>query len=502
MTPAPLVLAALFAAPAPAPADDPDLIGMPGMPDVPAETAPAPAPADEAASPPPPPTGPSETRFGATVSTRLDADLADDGGGEDTVESHLRFDLELATRLSPRTTALVAGRISHEARTPDAAFDDGRAAALAELREARLSWQGDGVGLDVGQLFLRWGVADAVSPNDVLNPQDFLDPAPVSFETPMLPVPAVRLTASPGDFAFELAVVPFFVPHRAALFGSDWAPVGGDAPTAGLLGTLELLIGPEADDDAWALFTAPRPPDESPRNASVGTRVGWHGPGVDLHLNAAHTWDRLPAVRFDPALGDFLAAARANDTGTLLRLYPDVQTRLAGGAPLLDSRYHRLDLIGLDLAWAVGDVLVKAEAAHSFHRTLYRRDFSPLRVPSLSYTVGADWMPDPDVTATLEVFGLRPWEAAEGGYLYVGRHLVQATGHLRWVVIDARLTADVIGQYGLTQEDYTVAPSLALTVTEGHTVAAGVYVMGGPRDTLGGVFDRNDAGWLRWVGAF
>jgi hypothetical protein len=129
MTPAPLVLAALFAAPAPALPGDPDLIGMPGMPDVPAETAPAPAPADEAAPPPPPPTGPSETRFSATVSTRVDADLADDGGGEDTVESRLRLDLELATRLSPRTTALVAGRSAHESRTPDAAFDGARYAA-------------------------------------------------------------------------------------------------------------------------------------------------------------------------------------------------------------------------------------------------------------------------------------------------------------------------------------------------------------------------------------
>jgi hypothetical protein len=494
MMPAPLGAVALALA---APAVDPDLAGMPAMPDLPA--------AEGTAVTAAPVGAPSETRFGATLSTRADADLRDDGRPgrpEDVFETHLRLDLELAARLSPATTALVSGRLSHDTRTPDAGFDGARSGALAELREARISWQGDGVGLDVGHLFLRWGVADAISPNDVLNPQDFLDPAPVSFETPMLPVPAVRLTAQPGDFAFELSVVPFFVPHRAALFGTDWAPVGGDAPTAGLLGTLGLLLGPEADDDAWALLTAPRPPDESPRNASVGTRLGWHGAGVDLHLNATHTWDRLPAVRFDPALGEFLAAARENDAPTLLRLYPEVQARLASGAPLLDSRYHRLDLVGFDLAWALGDFLLKGEAAHSFTRTLYRSDFTPVRVGALSYAAGFDWLPDPDLTVTLEVFGLRPWEGVGGGYLYVGRHLVQTTAHVRWALVTEVLTADVIAQYGVTEEDRTVAPSLAWKVVDGHSVSAGIYLMDGPRRSLGGLFGRNDAAWMRWVAGF
>ncbi len=479
-------------------APDPELEGMPGPPPEPSGFA-APAEPVSEAAPAPPPFSP-EVRFGGSFATRVDADLADEGQHEDVLEGRLRLDLELAARLSPRTTALVSGRLAHESRTPDMAFDGARYGHDVELREARFSWQGEGVGVDVGNLFLRWGVADAASPNDVLNPQDFRDSAPVAFETPLVPVPAVRLTASPGDFAFELDVLPFFEPHRAALFGTDWAPVGANPQVAALSGLVDQALSRAAIEDAQPLLLSSNPPDESPRNATVGTRVGWHGPGVDVHLNAMHGWDRVPATTLDP---DFLAlveAVRDDDLPAQLAVFGRLRPRLAAGEALFESTYRRQNLVGADAAWAVGDFLLKAEAAHSFARTLYLADFTPVRTASLSWAAGFDWLPDPDLDVTLECFGLRPSEA--GDYLFLGRQLVNLTAHVRWAPLTDTLTLELLGQYGLTRGDHTLAPSLRWQPADGHALSAGVYVLAGPDDSVGGVFDPNDAGWARYTLSF
>ena len=478
---------------------DPDLAGMPGLP--PEPTLPA-APLHEAA---PLSTGrmAPDVRFGGAFGTRIDLDLADTGQGEDLAEGRFRLDLELAARLSPAVSTLVSGRLSQSSRTPDGAFDGARSAHEVELREARFSWQAETVGVDLGNLFLRWGTADASSPNDVLNPQDLRDPAPVGFEAPVVPVPAVRLWANPGFLDFELDVIPFFEPHRATLFGTDWAPIGGDAAAAGFAGLVEgldLIFSEAADDDVQPVLLSPRPPDESPRNVSVATRVGWHGAGIDLHLNATHGWDRIPALRFDPDVLAFIDAARRNDLGAVASLYPRLQPRLEAGEPLLDSRYHRLNLVGADLAWAVDDFLVKAEVAHSFARTLYRPDATPVRTAALSWAGGFDWLPDPDFTGTLECFGLRPFDP--GSYLFMGRQLVNLALHLSFAAVTDTLTFDLIAQYGLTQGDHTLAPSVRWQPADGHALAAGVYLLDGPSDTLGGLFADNDAGWMRYVLSF
>lgn len=448
-------------------------------------------------------TFPADVRFGGTFTARTDADLQHDRAGEDIAETRVRLDLEMAARLSPTTSTLISGRLTHQSATPAWDFDGARYGHEVELREARLSWQGPDVSLDVGNLFLRWGTIDSNSPTDVLNPQDLRDPAPVSFEAPLVPIPAARLQAAPGDFTFELDVVPFFEPHRAAMFGTDWAPTSptaGDPTTGALVGQVGLAFSRAAQEDIQPALLAPQPPDESPRNVSVGTRVGWHGPGVDVHLAATHGWDRIPALTFDPDVLALLDAARRNDLGALAVGYGKVQPRLAAGEPLFTSEYSRLNLIGGDLAWAVGDFVVKAEAAFSFARTLYREDFTPRRTGSLTWAGGVDYMPDEDLAVTVEVWGLRPLD--RGPWLYIGQHLFEAVGHAQVTVLKEVLFADLTAEAGLFRHDLTLSPALRWVPADGHALTAGVYVLSGDAGTLGGLYDANDAAFLRYTAGF
>ena len=47
-----------------------------------------------------------------------------------------------------------------------------------------------------------------------------------------------------------------------------------------------------------------------------------------------------------------------------------------------------------------------------------------------------------------------------------------------------------------------MAPSLRWQPADGHALSAGVYVLAGPADSIGGVFDANDAGWARYTLSF
>lgn len=491
-----LAVPALWAALRPAAAlaqaevPDPDLAGMPSA-----------APAAEMGAPPPEP-----VRFGAALTTRVDADLADDRPGEDAYELRLRLDLSLAARLSPKTQAALAGRLSYDARgaagdwpgRPDRRAP--RAAHAAELGEARLSYADGDMSVDVGNLYLRWGALDASAPTDVLNPQDLRDPAPVAFEAPVLPVPAARLGVARGAAGFELCVLPFFEPHRVALSGTDWAPTppGQDNPTfSALTGNLGLVFSTAAEDDVQPLLVAPQPPDESAANVSFGARASYAGAGFDAHLVAAHTWDRIPEIAFDPALAALLAAAQTGEPAAILAAYPAARPALEAGGPLFTSRYHRLDVVGGDVSATAGPVVLKAEAAYSLARTLYREDLSARRPGSLTWGVAADYAPDEDLALTFELFGLRPDE--RGPWLYLGRQLVQAVGHAEIALVSERLALELTAQAGLLRFEHTLAPALRYQPADGHTLTAGVYLLGGESGTLGHLYAANDAAFLRYT---
>jgi hypothetical protein len=76
----------------------------------------------------------------------------------------------------------------------------------------------DGLTVDLGRQFVRWGKADIVTPTDRFAPRDYLN----VIDAEVLPVVGVRVTYQRGSEAFEAAWVPVFTPSRLPLLDQRW----------------------------------------------------------------------------------------------------------------------------------------------------------------------------------------------------------------------------------------------------------------------------------------
>jgi hypothetical protein len=487
-------------------AADPDLEGMPPPPDTDLQGMPAP-PGDEPTSS----GGFAPTlRFGGKLRLETAFDTAHDQDGEDIFQTDERLDLELAGQLTPTLSALVSGRMAHQARTPHWGFDGARYAYEPELREAWASAHLGATVLTVGNQIIRWGATDANSPNDVINPADYRDGIGVQFETPLIPVLAARATHSilvgSGTVSIEGVYVPFFEPHRTWLFGSDWAPVGAQPQFAPLIDLVQRFVPRASQEDVQALLLSPDPPDESPRNGSGGARIGWSGGGLDLHLNAFYGWDRIPSLTIDPDFVQFLVAFQDNDLAKLAGLFPTMQAKIASGDLPFTSHYSRQLVLGGDAVYVLGDFAFKADVAYSPERTLYTDAFEPRRVAAVSWAGGVDYMPGSSFQITCEVFGLRTLDDPPAGrdWFLIGRNYANLAGFVRWSPLEdaAELALQVNGQYGLTREDHLIGPVISWRFRDNHEAQVGALFLGGPRNSAGGQFDHDDYAYARYTLSF
>lgn len=461
--------------------EDDDLDGMPGLPDAAGGRA---GDGDLTDMPPPSDSGSSdgfggvgtgfspEIRFGGRWSTRIEADLQHDRDGEDIAESRNRLELELAARMSPTFSALVAGRMTHDAKTPAMDFDGARYGYEAELREAYFTWRGGATTISGGNQVIRWGTTEAFSPNDEINGSDYRDGLAADLETPRIPRLALRAQQSFDRVTLEAVWLPFFQPHRANLLGSDWAPVPDDPQIARLATTFGTFFGPEVEEDVQALLVSSAPPDESPKNSGVGARASLRGDGWDLRLNALYDWHRIPKVS------------------------------LGGLAP--ESEYIRKLVLGLDGAYAVEDFVFKVDASWQPAGVFYADDFEAFEAMFVYWAGGVDYMPDTDLNITVEAYGLSILEDPPEGksLIFIEQHWANVLALVRWSLLDEDLVLQLGVQYGITNEDFVISPSVAWSVAEGHDLSVGGTILEGPELSPGGIFDHNDLAWVRYDLAF
>ncbi|MFN3198370.1 MAG: hypothetical protein ACE366_08145 [Bradymonadia bacterium] len=452
---------------------DPDLEGMPGLPDLDAPGLDVPAALPELA----PPTQ-SNTSFRGQWQSRVLGDLQEDREGEDVIEVRNQLELELTSEINPKLTAVVGGRITHESRAPHWDFAEARALGEAELREGYLAWQSGPLRLTGGHQTIRWGSTEANSPNDVLAPIDLRQGLQPGLQTPALPqvaAQAIYTFDDAGRISAEMVVLPFFTPHRVDLFGRDTAPVPSGSPFVLLASGLRASTPRSVQEDVQPLLVAFNPPDEHLGNASGGARLSLRGSGWDLNFNSAYLWDRTPAIRISP-----------------------------GGLIPIESTTHRQLTLGADGVLALGDFTLKADAAWSQNRVLYTEGLTPARSPVVSWAGGVDWLPHEDFSITVECFGFMPLEDAPEGevWLLIGDHLINAVMFARYQPESSDWGFTVAGQRGLTRGDFFVSPQVEYSPASGHQLALGVAIIHGPDDSLGGVIKHNDQGTLRYTIAF
>ncbi len=327
------------------PADVPEVPDLPPLP-------PVPDPADE-----PSPTGadpmagvilpsapvlmppPLEVTLGGFVGFDWQPYLQPLSGAVDSV-----VQVKVAPRLEARFQYL---RAAAEIEYRHDFVDPGRNRLI--LREARLGLRYKGLRVEGGALLERWGKMDVFSPTDNLVAFDYED----QFSPEALPVPGFLLGYARGPVSAEFIVLPAFRPSRFR---------GGSVSrwdiTRFLPATQEIplpfnQVAVVANDYSEFLPSVLDGDAELGRGIELGGRVDLSLPVLDVGLSFLYSRDRLPT---------YTGYRTLNSDDTDGDGQPDVLVE--GVAHIEVTPHHRrLWIPGVDLAAALGPVVLKGEAA-------------------------------------------------------------------------------------------------------------------------------------------
>jgi hypothetical protein len=398
---------------------------------------------------------------------------------------------------------------------------DERYQLLPELRDSYLHWRiPDLVDFSVGMQTFSWGVSNVFSVQDILNPTDLTDGLSASLETPKMPVFALSAHRGLGDWGgLEVVWVPFFQPDRVPIFGNDYSVLdesfsASSATFSRVLNQLESLPSSMVEDLQPLLAGTDRP-EESLANSAVGTRITATTGGVDWGLSYHYGWDRTPIFRLDERLAllePLLGAEGSLEEAGLALFQPEneeaklfIEALLAGDVPLSElfsSRYRRMHLVAMDIAFGVGDVLLKMESAFMPKKVLYSQDMSALSLSVIHTTVGIDYFYGTTWMVALEVHHEHILDLPKETSLFLAEQdqiQMALTTSLRMLEFDAlELQLGVV--YGLTMEDWMLFPSLTYRFNDTYGMTVGGKIFEGKDGSLGALYDRNDEVYFlsRW----
>jgi len=404
------------------------------------------------------------------------------GPRQDVMTWRTRVDAHLTWEPGPRWDIVLEARLEHalsaaHGSPPPGARGATRGRAEATVEVAQVRWRSPWrLDLIAGRQRILWGAADLYRPIATLNPRDLRwGPLP-ALDQPVVPIWALAAQWSRGPVVVEAVWAPLYAVHRAELAGSDWRLVPG-VRLPGDLRQLAESLDPRRLDRHTERLIVTDPPAAGGLPGDVGVRVVWRSGGPDLALTWIHQWDRTPWVVADPARG-------VGYRGTL-------------------RRSHAL---GVDLAWSIGDLELKADAVWRSGTIAYAAaEDEPLRAwrgPALDGVVQLGWRP----TIWLEVAGAVTHLRLLGGAIPEGLMGLDSPGttHLRWRVtallaFDGVLRLDVRGRWGLELADLLVQAAVSWRASRALALTLGVSILAGPPGGrgLGSLYRDADSAYLR-----
>jgi hypothetical protein len=260
---------------------------------------------------------------------------------------------------------------------------------------------------------------------------------------------------------------------------------------------------------AMAQLDAPPP---SPAAASVAARWKQTFGPADFAADVIFAWERMPLLVFDPDVALLLGTTLSAGFDTKKQLEalgdPKVQAALArvqgtgkGPLDLVHATWQRRLVFGLEATVQVADGwTAKADVAHSpqlgseIGRTVYTRSFQPIRTSLSQAGVGIEHQRGDWLVVLAEVGYTFVHDAPAGERLFLqAEHLVTAGGGLVLRLGDNQqweLQAGAL--YGVTLGDHIVAPRVAWAFADAWRLGLGALFAGGPAESPGGLFDRDD----------
>lgn len=361
--------------------------------------------------------GRPSTIFSGAFRSSAAADTVRDDAFEDTLELLQEFEMRVRYRASDRWRFVLEGRLSWlmtgasaEGTTtfvPEAESMQGR--VTPQLRDFYVAGRAGNWLIRIGNQSIVWGSTDFSKPADIINPLDLRNGFSLERDDMRVPIPALDFTRVWDDVSWEFVVLPFFSPHRVSVFGSDISPIRPSTIALGVVPGAEdlVLIDPSLEELAQPLLLQTELPEETPRNASVGTRLTLIRGGWDVSAGYLYGWDRTPFAAFSPAAVTLLTTALGAGSD-LTANAPEVQAvleALTDGDPLYSATYERLHTAEIDGVTYVGPVGVRFEAAASPSRTLTLSTLESVRRPTLTSALGLSYeSSDGELVLAAEVF--------------------------------------------------------------------------------------------------
>lgn len=341
---------------------------------------------------------PKGLSYGGTFWVLGAPDLRMEGPYEDRFQLRAGLDARVTYKFAPTASFQLAAKARYELRVGDRVEAD----LLVDLGDSWFQFRVKKLTVRAGRETLKWGSNALLSPLDRLNPVDLTRAmGGAGLDDPKIPVLAVRATLNLSPVALEAVWLPVFQPQRIAFYGRDFAVfrpgmleesipemvpgtgvgVADDAlATAGdrLVDAL-VDLDPYARDGLQSYLVADLP-EEFPWHGDFGGRVGFTGRGVDLDGYVLwHILDR-PEVHLSDAIREPLLQNRLPDGAELTQLTNP-------GAELVNVRYRRALMAGMDATFALGDFVISAEGAFDSRAVHYRKTLEPYLSPDVRYAV-------------------------------------------------------------------------------------------------------------------
>lgn len=431
--------------------------------------------------------------------------MGDDGrveGHEDTFSSRLHGRGEATARFGRWAKLKAAGRFDAEV-----AFD--REPAMGVERRELQIWDsyadlyGDWFDLRLGNQLITWGYADLLSPNDVINPRDLRRGSLVPIDEQRIPILAAKATAYAGPLSLQAAWLPFAPTDRFELVDGDYAVLGPNALTRNerRIGTLldEFSDDPRIADTLAPVLaighTPPRRLSSGELAASAAVRTG----RVDVATYALWGHERTPRISAaDPVVELFNVRDPSILTpGTLGLTFSRLDEM---GIDPVAVDYPRRLYLGAAAAGRIEPLGLKLEAAMSPRtNAILVPDGKgvlaghPDALPQGTVAGGFDLETIPGLNVVVEasyarVFGV---PAGERVYRYDGAHLVTVGSQIDWRA-GRLITLRMLGFVDVTSPSYLVMPAIRLSGHDNLAAELAVGLYGGPPNSLGGSFGRND----------
>ncbi len=341
-----------------------------------------------------------------------------------------------------------------------------------ELREAYIelfSFLFDDLDLKIGKQRISWGTADIMNPTDNLNPEDLEDP--LNFRE-KLGVNSLKLTYYPGDFTITAVVIPVFVP---AVFPAGFFEIQDPSQFQLPQG---LSIGNMTDEINL--------PSERIRNSIGAVKIARNILGFDMSVSYYKGRYDIPILnRID--------------------LSPVNATKVDVGVSL---KYPKMQVVGFDLAGAIGDVGIwaefglfipeKIELETYFSGELYQKE-TVLDKPYLKYVIGIDYTFKGGFYVNIQY--IRGFFTERGKY-NLGDYLF---GKIENKFLNDKLKISVGGAIDLTDIDNLgFMPSMELSYmpTDNTEIIIGAIILEGKEGTTFGQFRNLDMAYMRFKYSF